>query len=314
MNSELTVLMTVYNGEPYLQAAMDSILNQTYSDFCFLIIDDASTDSTREIVRSYSDDRINLVCLKYNVGQTAALNLGLEQATTPWVARMDADDYSAPTRFEEQMNALKADPSLSCVGTHVWIFRNDPQVVETVMEPPLHHDEIKRELLRGTPLIHGSMVVSTAAMRGVGGYDDRYRLIADMELYDNLLPGYIAANVPELLLGVRRHSGQSSNSSLVLDENIDLCTRRLSSNNYSHDEAAIVRATLSRFHLFRARYWGSKYKIGQMGKDLIQALAISPKTFPKSCLTVFVISLMSERFRARLRGAMTRIVPSLARG
>ena len=100
---QLTVLMTVYNGSPFLRTAIDSILNQTYADFCFLIVDDASTDDSREIVRSYKDPRIQLVCLEHNVGQTAALNIGLRQATTPWIARMDADDYSGPTRFEEQM-------------------------------------------------------------------------------------------------------------------------------------------------------------------------------------------------------------------
>ena len=82
MNGGLTVLMAVYNGSAYLRTAMDSILQQTYSDFQFLIVDDASTDDTREIIRSYEDSRIQLICLEQNVGQTASLNIGLRQAST----------------------------------------------------------------------------------------------------------------------------------------------------------------------------------------------------------------------------------------
>src|SRR5688572_19340877 len=127
---KLTVLMAVRNGEPFLTAAIESILRQTYEEFRFLIVDDASTDRTREVIRSYDDKRIELLCLQQNVGQTAALSIGVQRVSTPWIARMDADDYSAATRFEKQMNLLTADPSLGCVGTFAWVFRNDPAVAE----------------------------------------------------------------------------------------------------------------------------------------------------------------------------------------
>jgi len=312
MNPELTVLMTVYNGGPYLRAAMDSILQQTYSDFCFLIIDDASTDNSREIVRAYEDERIQLVCLERNVGQTAALNIGVRQATTPWIARMDADDYSAPTRLEEQMQALDADSSLSCVGTHVWMFRDDPQVVDKVIATPLNHAEIKRTLLRGTPMIHGSIVVSRTALVDVGAYDNRYRLTADVEMYDRLLVKHTAANIPRLLLGIRQHENQSSHSQVVFDESIDICSRRLLTNNYSHQDAAITRANLSRSHLYRARILGGEHKYLEMCKDVSRAFRISPKTFSWHLFLVFVVRLLPERKRANLRRLLTRCAPGLS--
>src|SRR3989338_10031399 len=117
MNPAVTVLMAVQNGGPYLRTAIESILHQTYRDFCFLIVDDGSTDDSREIVRSYDDRRIELLCLEHNVGQTAALNKGLRHAPTPWIARMDADDYSARTRLEVQIKSLEGEPLLACLGT-----------------------------------------------------------------------------------------------------------------------------------------------------------------------------------------------------
>src|SRR5687768_4124984 len=117
INPPVTVLMAVKNGRPYLQTAIESTLAQTYRDFEFLIIDDASTDDTAEIIRSYQDPRIRLRTLAKNVGQTAALNLGLQDIKTPWIARMDADDYCHPRRFEAQMRLIESDSTLGCVGT-----------------------------------------------------------------------------------------------------------------------------------------------------------------------------------------------------
>jgi glycosyltransferase involved in cell wall biosynthesis len=219
---DLTVLMAVRNGEPYLQAAVDSILSQTYGDFAFLIIDDASTDNTREIVRSYDDPRIQLLSLEKNIGQTAALNRGLQETKTEWIARMDADDYSAPKRFELQMKAAKADSTLGCIGTYAWTFTGDPAVVEGKIEKPVGNAAIQAALLWSSPLIHGSMIARTQQMRDAGGYNERYRYSADLDLYDRLLSRCGADNVPEPLLGIRRH--------------------RLAAGAYSPKEVAVVRA------------------------------------------------------------------------
>jgi len=311
MNPNLTVLMTVYNGEAYLRIAMDSILQQTYFDFCFLIIDDASTDSSREIVRTYKDERIQLVCLDQNVGQTAALNIGLRRASTTWIARMDADDYSAPTRLEEQMQALDADPSLSCVGTHVWMFRDDPQIIDKVIATPLHHADIERMLLRGTPMIHGSIIVNRDAILDVGAFDEHFRLTSDVDMYDRLLPKYTVANIPSQLLGVRQHENQSSHSKVVFDESIEICSRRLMTSGFSHQDAVITRANLARSHLFRARIFGREHKYMEMGKDISRGFRRSPQTFFWHFLSIFVVRQISERNRSKLRSLLTRRAPKL---
>lgn len=272
--------MTVYNGAPYLRTAMDSILRQTYGDFHFLVVDDGSTDDSREIVRSYDDERIELLCLERNVGQTAALNIGLRHASTPWIARMDQDDYSIPTRLEEQMRALDADKSLSCVGSFAWDFREDPRVIEAVHIKPIRPADIRRPVLKESPtLIHASVVVNAAALLDVGGFDERYRYCGELEMYDRLLVKYSAANIPKLLLGIRRHRSQASSSKGCLEEYIDFLSRKLSSNNYPQEDTAIFRAHLCTAFLVRGRDMRAGRKYSESLKDLLCAARVSPKTF-----------------------------------
>jgi glycosyltransferase involved in cell wall biosynthesis len=239
---ELTVLMAVRNGEPYLQAAVESILTQTYDDFTFLIVDDQSTDNTREIVRSYDDRRIQLLALAKNVGQTAALNRALQETRTEWIARMDADDYSAPKRFEMQMQSAKADKALGCVGTFAWTFTENPSLIESKIEKPVGDAAIKAALLWSAPIIHGSIIARTQVMRDSGGYNERYRYSADLDLYDRVLARCRAGNVPEPLLGIRRHAGQDSHSVKAIRESIDIFNRRLATGSYSSKEIAVVSA------------------------------------------------------------------------
>ncbi len=105
-NPKITVLMSVYNGEKYLRNAVGSILNQTITDFEFIIINDGSTDGSREILESYNDDRIVLIN-QNNTGLTKALNKGLSLARGEYVARIDADDSANPARLEKQLIFLR---------------------------------------------------------------------------------------------------------------------------------------------------------------------------------------------------------------
>jgi len=293
--------MAVYNGGPYLRTAIDSILQQTYADFHFLIVDDASTDNTREIVRSYQDGRIQLHCLEKNVGQTAALSIGLNLASTPWIARMDADDYSAPTRLEEQMGAIDADPSLDCVGTFGWMFLEDPSVIESLDTRPLCYPDIKLALLSASPIIHGSIVVRRAALLDVGGYNDRYRYSADLEMYDRLLEKYRAANIPKPLIGLRQHDNQGSGSIRAYDESIDILSQRLLNPKYSRKEVAIINSNLSRWHIVRGIHLGAERKYLELLKDLVRAFRVSPKTSPWCFLRVATTRMLGRRNYARLK-------------
>lgn len=308
MDTKLTVLMAVHNGEEYLHTAMDSILGQTYQDFRFLIVDDASTDSTVGIIQSYDDPRIDLLVLEQNLGQTGALNVGLKKVTTEWVARMDADDFSASTRLEEQMQALDADSSLKCIGTDAWTFSDDPSVVEGTIVKPSTETDIRRELMKGSPIIHGSIVISRDALLAIGAYNERYRFANDVELYDRFLPTNPSANIPRLLLGIRRHEGQGSRTKVNFDEVIEIFEHRLLHETYTREERKVVQSTLSRFHVIRARFSFFEGKISDAAKDLGRAFKTSPKQFIWNCLFVAVVYQMSESSRRRVK-RLLRMVP-----
>ena len=291
--TKLTVLMAVRNGEPFLRLAMDSILRQTFEDFRFLIIDDASTDRTREVVRSYEDSRIDLLCLEKNVGQTAALSIGVRRLNTPWFARMDADDYSAPTRLQEQVQLMENEPAVHCVGTFAWAFHDEPSSADAIVTRPENHSDIKRALIWDAPIIHGSIVINTQTFRDAGGYNDSYRYCADLDLYDRLIDRCRMANIPRPLLGLRRHAGQGSLSSVAIDEGVEIYERRIASGRYSRDEVKALRGALSLCFFRRALLGLSKRNPSSVVTSMLRALELSPGTVARFSLP--------ERFRQRYR-------------
>src|SRR6185295_3491651 len=124
---QVSVLMSVYNGEKYLKEAMESILNQSFPDFEFLIFNDSSTDSGREIILSFNDPRIVLVDNEKNIGLTKSLNKGLSLAKGKYIARMDADDISDAGRLNEQVNYMEKNSDVAVCGS--WVqFLNESEV------------------------------------------------------------------------------------------------------------------------------------------------------------------------------------------
>jgi hypothetical protein len=212
---------------------------------------------------------------------------------------MDADDYSAPTRLQEQMQWLNADSSLGCLGTFAWWFRDDPNVMDETITRPEVHEEIRRGLLKGAAMIHGSMVMRKSALLEVGAYDERYYYSADFELYDRLLDRYRAANIPRPLLGIRRHDSQGSFSKAAAEETIDILSRMLSSGKYSREEVSTVRARLTYSYLFRARCLESSGQYFEMVPDLLAALRLCPKTFVKAFATSIIPKRLTRILKAK---------------
>ena len=126
MNSSklISVLMPVYNTkEEFLRTAIESILNQTFSNFEFIIINDGSTNNAEDVILSYKDDRI-IYLKQENQGIVAALNNGWDRAKGEYIARMDSDDISFPERFEKQLKFLEENPEYSLVGSWAEVIPN----------------------------------------------------------------------------------------------------------------------------------------------------------------------------------------------
>jgi glycosyltransferase involved in cell wall biosynthesis len=196
----VSVITTVYNAQEYLNMAIDSILNQTYKNFEFLIIDDGSTDNSGHIIEAYSDPRIKYISQK-NKGLSAALNRGIAIAKGKYIARMDHDDISYPTRLEEQVEFLQKNRKVAMVGTSFDLIDTNSGIIGTSYHLDRNQD-IQIEFLVRNPFGHGTVVIRRQTIEDIGGYDIN-QPVEDYELWWRVAQKYEVANLPRQLYGYR---------------------------------------------------------------------------------------------------------------
>jgi glycosyltransferase involved in cell wall biosynthesis len=200
---DVTVLMAVYNGERHVRPAIDSILSQTHRDFEFLIVDDGSTDRTRELVLSCRDSRIRLVAKDRNVGLSASLNEGLRLAQAPLVARQDADDLSEPNRLSSQLAVMAERPDLALLGSQAVAIAEDGSPMGTVFRC-VGPAAIRWFSGFDNPFIHTSVMFRADVVRALGGFNAAYDPFSqDYDLWCRLMESHAAANLPDTLVRYR---------------------------------------------------------------------------------------------------------------
>ncbi|MFC5269470.1 glycosyltransferase family 2 protein [Adhaeribacter terreus] len=197
----LTVLMPVYNAEKFLAEAIESILNQTFQDFEFIIIDDGSTDRSVEIVRSFSDPRIRFYQNEKNLGISLTLNKGISLAQTEIIARMDSDDISYPQRLEKQYAYLQENPDCALVSSLVRVISEDKAFIR--------QDKFKSELFYYNLtficwIYHPTIMFRKSAAASVRNYSTTYA--EDYELFWQLTRKFKFYNLPDVLLDYRETS------------------------------------------------------------------------------------------------------------
>jgi glycosyltransferase involved in cell wall biosynthesis len=206
----VSVLMPVYNGEKYLREAIDSILNQTFTDFEFLIINDGSTDDTENIILSYSDARIRYIKNEENLKLIATLNKGLDLAQGKYIARMDADDISICNRLEVQFNFMESNPEIGLLGTNILDFQNDIDNRRKISYKT-KHDEIKFKLFFDTHFPHPSAFIRKNILNEKKLRFNPDSLHAeDYELWNKLVDFTELHILQEFLVAKRSHSDQIS--------------------------------------------------------------------------------------------------------
>ena len=203
----ISVIMAVYNSERFLRQAVDSILNQTFTDFEFLILDDGSTDRSPKILQDYAsqDPRIVLTC-RGNRGLTHSLNELICQARGEFIARMDGDDISLSDRLTHQVEFLRQHPDVVCVGgANDWIDEVGRLLITRI--EPLEDSEIQACMLRGRTCInHPSALMRRSAVLQVGGYDEAFLSAQDLDLWLKLGEVGKLANLKEIVLQYRQHT------------------------------------------------------------------------------------------------------------
>jgi glycosyltransferase involved in cell wall biosynthesis len=203
----VSVVMSVFNGSRYLRPAVDSILAQTHADFEFLIVDDGSTDDTATILAGYArtDARVRIFT-QTNTALAASLNRALALARGRYIARMDSDDIALPGRFASQVRFLDHHPECVIVGGGVCLIDADGRHL-CRRRQPRRHAEIDRACLlgQGGAMTHPAVMIRRSALAVIGGYDERYTVAGDLDLFLRLCEVGRGENLEETVLLWRQH-------------------------------------------------------------------------------------------------------------
>lgn len=193
----VSVVMSVYNGEKYLRQAIDSILNQTFKDFEFIIIDDGSKDKSREIINSYHDPRIKLIS-RENKGLTFSLNEGIKKAKGKYVARMDADDISHLDRLALEVKRMEEDLNLGLIGSNYTVISLEGNPLATT-DVFTHPDDLKVAETLSNQYGHGSVMMRKSVLDKVGLYDKAVGVVEDYDLFTRISHVAKIANIKKSL-------------------------------------------------------------------------------------------------------------------
>jgi glycosyltransferase involved in cell wall biosynthesis len=206
----VSVLMSVHNDAAYVGEAVESVLRQTLSDLELIVVDDASTDATPDILGRTEDSRLTVLRNDERLGLAASLNRGLDAAAGRYVARLDADDIALPDRLQLQVAGIQADPRLAVIGSAV-LDVDERDAVGTLHRSPSGPRAVRWLALFSSPFFHPTVLVDRGALDDHGlRYDTSYAESEDYDLWTRLLEHAEGANLPDALVLKRVHPGQAS--------------------------------------------------------------------------------------------------------
>ncbi len=198
----VTVLIAVYNGERFIRSAIDSILNQTFNQFELLIVDDASIDTTRAIIETFSDPRIRIIQNDRNQGAAFSRNRGISESIGEYIAVLDADDIMYPHRLEQQVAFLDAHQEITLVGGAYDVIGQDDNLLTTIRHPT-HPLIIKWMLLFRNVIATSTCMFRKVAAIDVGGYDNRLIVVQDYSFLVRLSKRFLLAQLPDVISAYR---------------------------------------------------------------------------------------------------------------
>ncbi|KKQ91817.1 MAG: Glycosyl transferase, family 2 [Candidatus Woesebacteria bacterium GW2011_GWB1_39_10] len=225
-NPKISVLMPVYNGEKYLMTSIESILDQTFQDFEFIIVDDDSTDDSWKIINDYKkkDKRIVALQNKINLKTSKTLNVGLSKACGKYIVRMDVDDWSYPNRLQTQYDYMEARPKVGVSGGTIEVCDKNLQVLN-VREYPQTDGDLRKIIFLYSPFAHPATIWNRELLVNLRGYNENIPLSQDAELYFRLGSISKFANIKDKLVKLRMHTDSSSSSRNIIQEKYAIYAR-----------------------------------------------------------------------------------------
>ncbi|MFA6410784.1 MAG: glycosyltransferase family 2 protein [Candidatus Buchananbacteria bacterium] len=225
---KVSVLMTAYNSQAYIGLAIESILNQTFSDFEFLIVDDCSTDSTWQIISDYAKKDLRLKAFKNesNLGISKNRNQLINLVNTEFIAWQDADDISLPTRLADLFEFMVAHPKVGILGGYLQFF-NEIQGDLSIRKYLLTDSEIRKKIFRFSPVAQPAAMVRVSALKKIGGFDENLSVAEDLDVSFKIGLNFEFVNLPKVLIKYRQQANSITFKKLKTLELNTLKIRRL---------------------------------------------------------------------------------------
>ena len=205
---KISVIMSVFNHEKYLQKSIDSILSQSYKNFEFIIINDGSNKNAKKILElnKLQDKRIKVINNKKRIGLTKSLNIAIKISKGEYIARQDSDDISYFKRFEEQLNFFKKNKKVIMCGTNGILIDNSDSFLKNIKNLENNYEKIKKKLIYENQFIHSSVMVKRNYLLEVKGYDEKFKYAQDYDLWCRLSIRGFLTNINKILVKIRQHN------------------------------------------------------------------------------------------------------------
>lgn len=208
---ELSIIMPVYNSVKYVAEAVNSLLSQSFTNFELIIINDASTDGSTDVLKNFKDSRIKLLNNNKNGGIVYSRNRGLAKARGKFVAQFDSDDVALPEKFEKQIGFLKKNPGFGMVGSWVRMIDGDGKMMKEKWKLPAKPRLIPAIMLFRNYFVQSTIVVRREAIPE-GGYRSGFDVVEDYQMWIDIAKKYPTWNLPEYLVNYRVHGLSATNS------------------------------------------------------------------------------------------------------
>lgn len=247
---KVSVVMPVFNGEKYLGEAIDSILKQSFFDFEFIIINDASDDNTSVILNDYflKDKRIVLIKNDNNMGLSSSLNKGLKMARGLYLARMDSDDIAISCRLKKQVSFLDNNPNVGMVGTAAYIVDLHGEALRKV-KSSTDNEILKKALKNSNQFIHPSMMFRKECIQKVGGYREELDGSEDYDLWLRISEHFDIANLPEYLMSYRINPNSISVTKRLRQDALAEIAKELAIERQAHGSDRLQRGEIIKLNL-----------------------------------------------------------------
>lgn len=228
----ISVIMPVYNNFSYLKESIESILNQTYEDFEFIILDDASTEPVWDILRLYKDKRIIKLKNKNNIGLTKSLNICLDRAKGDFIARQDGDDISFKTRFEEEMKLF--NDNIGLVSSYAYRFNKSGKIADPWLnnDVRLSDKKIQKRITQANCIVGPAAIYPKKVVNKIGYYDENVYLAQDYNYWIRILNFFDVKICRKVLYALRSHNKSVRTIKSKVDKTdwVEISKRRAISN------------------------------------------------------------------------------------